>query len=76
MMDGSVTDILFLQDNGELLKYDFTQEDESKRRLTKKIFDIRPQDNWKMTTREVDFSTKSLICYEHTKAIMRIFDLY
>ena len=55
MIDGSVTDILFLQDNGELLKYDFTLEDESKRRMTRKIFDVGPQDNWKMTTREVDF---------------------
>ena len=40
------------------------------------MVEVGPNDNWKMTTRTVDFTTKSLICYEHTRAVMRIFDLY
>jgi hypothetical protein len=52
-----------LQDNGELLKYDFTKKNSSKKRLDKKLFDVGPQDNWKMATRNVDFTTRSLICY-------------
>jgi hypothetical protein len=36
---------------------------------------VGKNDNWKMTTRDVDCTTKSLILYEHTKAVMRIYDL-
>ena len=76
MREGIITDIFFLQDNGTLLKYDFTKENESRRREDRKMFDIGLQDNWKMITRTVEQTTRSLICYEHSKAIMRIYDLY
>jgi hypothetical protein len=76
LKEGSITDIYFLQDNGELLKYDFTKPQEHQRRTDRKLFEVGSQDNWKMTTRTVEQTTKSLICYEHSKAVMRIFDLY
>ena len=63
MKDATITDLLMLQDNGELLKYDFTKKNSSKKRIDKKLFDVGPQDNWKMATRNVDFTTRSLICY-------------
>lgn len=76
MKEGTVTDILFLQDNGMLLKYDFNKKQESTRRVDRKLVEVSPQDNWKMTTRTVDCTTKSLICYEHSRAMMRIYDFY
>ena len=76
LRDGTTTDILFLQDNGMILKYDFSKKHESSRRTDRKVVDVTPQDNWKMTTRTVDNTTKSLICYEHSRAIMRIYDFY
>ncbi len=39
------------------------------------MFDMAKQDNWKMTTKTVDCTTKSLILYEHTKATMKIYDV-
>jgi hypothetical protein len=76
MREGTTTDILFLQDNGMLLKYDFNKIQEKSRRVDRKIVEVSPQDNWKMTTRTVDYTTKSLICYEHSRAMMRIYDFY
>lgn len=58
------------------MKYDFTKKIEGNRRVDRKVVEVAPQDNWKMTTRTVDSTTKSLICYEHTRALMRIYDLY
>lgn len=75
MKEGTITDVLFLQDNGYLLKYDFTKPNESKRRSDLKMVDVAKQDNWKMATKTVDCTTKSLILYEHTKAIMKIYDI-
>lgn len=75
MREGTNTDILFLQDNGHLLKYDFTKPNEAKRRSEIKLVDAAKQDNWKMTTRTVDCTTKSLIVYEHSKAVAKVYDI-
>ena len=76
MRDGLSTDILFLQDNGCLLKYDFSKQEENQRRSEYKLFDVGKNDNWKMTLRNVDFTTKSIVCYEHTKCVFKVYDLY
>ena len=39
LRDGTVTDILFLQDNGLLLRYDFTRSEEGRRRFDLKLLD-------------------------------------
>lgn len=75
MNEGTINDILFLQDNGVLLKYDFTKASESRRRYEYKVIEPGKHDNWKMTTREVDFTTKSIILYEHSRAFLRVYDL-
>ena len=53
LKDGTISDILFLQDNGMVLKYDFGKWQEGNRRVDRKVVDVGPQDNWKMTTRTV-----------------------
>ena len=75
MKEGTITDILFLQDDGLLLKYDFTKPQESKRRTELRMVEAGRQDNWKMATRAVDCTTKSLIAYEHSKAIVKVYDI-
>jgi hypothetical protein len=75
MKEGTITDILFLQDNGFLLKYDFTRPQEAKRRSELRMVEAGKTDNWKMATRTVDCTTKSLIAYEHSKAIVRVYDI-
>jgi hypothetical protein len=67
--------MLFLQDNGVLLKYDFSRKGEERRRSEYKLIEPGKNDNWKMTTRDVDFTTKSIILYEHTRALIRVYDI-
>jgi WD40 repeat protein len=71
LKNGNIRDILFFQDNGFIMKYDIL----SRTRTEHKLFDVGKHDNWKMTTRTVDCSTKSVILYEHTKALIKIYDL-
>lgn len=70
-----MNDILFFQDNGMLLRYDFTKIQEARRKSEIKLFEVGKDDNWKMTIRNVDLTTKSLILYEHSKAVVRVYDL-
>jgi len=39
------------------------------------LVDAAKQDNWKMTTRTVDCTTKSLIVYEHSRAVAKVYDI-
>ena len=64
--------MLFFQDNGHILKYDIIK----KHKYEYKLFDIGKNDNWKMTTRVIDNTTKSVILYEHSKAVMKIYDIW
>lgn len=75
MKEGNINDILFFQDNGYLLRYDFTKRFEPHRRNEIRLLEVGKDDNWKMTTRNIDFTTKSLILYEHTKAVVRVYDI-
>jgi hypothetical protein len=59
MRKGIIKDILFFQDNGKILKYDILRNE----RVEHKLFDVGKNDNWKMITKNVELSTKSVILY-------------
>jgi WD40 repeat protein len=71
MRNGNIHDIYFFQDNGFILKYEILKQE----RTEYKLFDVGKNDNWKMTTRNIDCTTRSVIIYEHNKAMMKIYDL-
>jgi len=39
------------------------------------MVDTGSEDNWKMTTRIENCTTKSLIAYEHSKAVTKVYDI-
>lgn len=71
MRNGNIRDIFFFQDNGHILKYEILKREKTEY----KLFDVGRHENWKMTTRNIDCSTKSVIVYEHSRALMRVYDL-
>ena len=68
---GNVRDIYFFQDDGYIMKYEMAKN----HKIEHKLFDVGKRDNWKMVTRTIAHTTKSVILYEHSKALMKIYDL-
>jgi hypothetical protein len=71
MKNGNIRDVYFFQDNGYIMKYEILKRQKTEH----KLFDIGKQENWKMVTRTIDSSTKSVILYEHNKCLMKTYDL-
>jgi hypothetical protein len=71
MRNGSIKDIYFFQDNGYIMRYEIAKRQKTQH----KLFDVSPNENWKMITRTVEYSTKSAILYDHKKCLMKVYDL-
>lgn len=72
MKNGNIRDIYFLQDNGYILKYEIVK----RQKTEQKLFDIARHENWKMVTRTIDSTTRNAILYEHTKSLIRVYELW